>query len=161
MTFFSPFFVYLIWVCVLSYVWLFATSWTVACQAPLSMGLSKQEYWSGLPFPSPGALPDSGTEPRSPALQAILHHVSHQGSPVCLCISVKWRHWAAPFRQNREGDIQARSSTRIINKAKGISEKHCVLLLLTSVCFSGHFRNLHFSSYPNIKRLAFVFILPE
>ena len=39
-------------------------------QAPLSMGFSRQEYWSGLPFPSPGDLPDAGTEPRSPALQA-------------------------------------------------------------------------------------------
>ena len=44
--------------------------WIVACQAPLSMGLSKQEYWSGLSFPSPGDLPDPGIEPRSPALQA-------------------------------------------------------------------------------------------
>ena len=42
--------------------------WT--CQAPLSMGFSRQEYWSGLPFPSPGDLPNSGIEPRSPALQA-------------------------------------------------------------------------------------------
>ena len=46
------------------------TSWTVAYQAPLSMGFSRQEYWSGLPFPSPGDLPDPGIEPRSPALQA-------------------------------------------------------------------------------------------
>ena len=44
--------------------------WTIARQAPLSMGFSRQEYWSGLPFPSPGELPDPGTEPRSPALQA-------------------------------------------------------------------------------------------
>ena len=44
--------------------------WTVAHQAPLSMGFSRQEYWSGLPFPSPENLPDSGIEPRSPALQA-------------------------------------------------------------------------------------------
>ena len=44
--------------------------WTVAHQAPLSMGFSRQEYWSGLPFTSPGDLPNSGTEPRSPALQA-------------------------------------------------------------------------------------------
>ena len=49
---------------------LFATLWTVAHQAPLYMGFSKQEYWSGLPFPSPGDLPDPGIEPRSPALQA-------------------------------------------------------------------------------------------
>ena len=46
------------------------TPWTVAHQAPLSMEFSRQEYWSGLPFPSPGDLPNSGTEPRSPALQA-------------------------------------------------------------------------------------------
>ena len=43
--------------------------WTVACQAALSMGFSRQEYWSGLPFPSAGYLPNSGIEPRSPALQ--------------------------------------------------------------------------------------------
>ena len=47
-----------------------ATPWTVACQAPLSMRFSRQEYWTGLPFPSPGDLPDPGIEPRSPALQA-------------------------------------------------------------------------------------------
>ena len=54
----------------LSRVRLFATLWTVARQAPLSMGFSRQEYWSGLPFPSPGDLPDPGIEPGSPAWQA-------------------------------------------------------------------------------------------
>ena len=54
----------------LSSVWLFAASWTVAHQAPLSMGFSRQEYWSGLPYPSPGDLPNPGIEPGSPALQA-------------------------------------------------------------------------------------------
>ena len=44
--------------------------WTVAQQAPLSTGFSRQEYWSGLPFPSPGDLPNPGVEPGSPALQA-------------------------------------------------------------------------------------------
>ena len=44
--------------------------WTLAHQAPLSMGFSGQKYWSGLPFPSPGDLPDPGIEPRSPTLQA-------------------------------------------------------------------------------------------
>ena len=53
-----------------SHVQLFGTPWTVACQAPLSMGFSRQEYWSGLPFPSPWDLPDLGIKPRSPALQA-------------------------------------------------------------------------------------------
>ena len=52
----------------LSRVWLFATPWTVAYQALLSMGFSRQEYWSGLPFPSPGDLPDPGIEAGSPAL---------------------------------------------------------------------------------------------
>ena len=50
-------------VCVLA-----AQSWTVACQVPLFMEFSKQEYWSGQPFPSPGDLPDPGTKPGSPAL---------------------------------------------------------------------------------------------
>ena len=58
------------WVKSLSLVWLSATPWTVAHQAPPYMGFSRQEYWSGLPFPSPGDLPDPGIEPRSPSLQA-------------------------------------------------------------------------------------------
>ena len=49
---------------------LFATSWTVGHQVPLSLGFSRQEYWSGLPFPSPGDVPDPGIEPRSPIFQA-------------------------------------------------------------------------------------------
>ena len=54
----------------LSRVRLFATPWSVAYKAPLSMVFSRQEYWSGLPFPSPGDLPRPGIEPGSPALQA-------------------------------------------------------------------------------------------
>ena len=49
---------------------LFATQWSVAYQAPQSMGFSRQEYWSGLPFPSPGDLPHPGIKPGSPASQA-------------------------------------------------------------------------------------------
>ena len=54
----------------LSRVRLFATPWTVAYQAPPSMGFSRQEYWSGLSFPSPGDLPKPGIKPGSPALEA-------------------------------------------------------------------------------------------
>ena len=54
----------------LSHVRLFVTPWTVAYQAPPSMGFPRQEYWSGLPFPFPGDLPNPGIEPGSPALQA-------------------------------------------------------------------------------------------
>ena len=53
----------------LSHVRLFLTPWTVAYQVPPSVGFSRQEYWSGLPFPSPGDLPNPGIEPRSPVLQ--------------------------------------------------------------------------------------------
>ena len=55
---------------VVSCVRLFVTPWTIARQAPLSMEFSRREYWSGLPFPSPGDLLDPGMEFRSPALQA-------------------------------------------------------------------------------------------
>ena len=54
----------------LSHVRFFATLWTIAHQAPLSMGFSRQENWSGLPFPSPGFLPNPGIELGSPALRA-------------------------------------------------------------------------------------------
>ena len=67
----------------------FVTPWTVACQAFLSMGFPRQEYWSGLPFLSPGDLPDSGLEPGTPALQVDSLPLSHQGSPdiyLCMCI---------------------------------------------------------------------------
>ena len=54
-------------------------SWTVDCQAPLSMEFSMKECWSGLPFPSPGALPNPGIKPRSPASQADSYCLSRQG----------------------------------------------------------------------------------
>ena len=65
----------------LSRVQLFATSWTVAHQAPLFMEFSREEYCSGLPFPSPGDLPNPGIEPRSPALQADSLRSEPQGKP--------------------------------------------------------------------------------
>ena len=68
----------------LSRVRLFVTPWTIARQAPLSMGFSGQEYWSGLPFPSPGDLPDPGIEPGSPALQADALSSEPPGKPKSL-----------------------------------------------------------------------------
>ena len=59
----------MLWCVSLSHVQLLVTTWTVARQAPLSMEFSRQEYWSGLSFPSPGNLPNPGIQPRSPALQ--------------------------------------------------------------------------------------------
>ena len=58
------------------------TPWTVACQAPLFMGFSRKEYWSGLPHPPPGDLPNLGIEPRSPALQADSLPTELQGKPI-------------------------------------------------------------------------------
>ena len=58
------------------------TPWTAAHQAPQSMGFSRQEYWSGLPFPSPGDLPDPGIKPRSPALQADALTSEPPGKPI-------------------------------------------------------------------------------
>ena len=65
----------------LSWVWLFETPWTIVHQVPLSVGFSRQEYWSGLSFPYPGDLPNPGMEPGSPALQAdsVPENLSHKG----------------------------------------------------------------------------------
>ena len=72
----------------LSRVWLFATPWTIAHQAPLSMGFSRQEYWNGLPFPSPGNLPNPGIEPRSPTLQADALTSELPGKPCAYGIAI-------------------------------------------------------------------------
>ena len=72
----------------LSHVELFVIPWTVAHQAPLSMGFSQQKYWSELPFPSPGHFPDPGIEPVSPAWQADSLPLKHLASPIIItCIS--------------------------------------------------------------------------
>ena len=64
-----------------SRIQLFVTPWTVAHQAPLSMELSRQEYWSGLPFPPPGDLPDPGIEPMSPAMAGRFFTTEPPGKP--------------------------------------------------------------------------------
>ena len=72
-------------VCVLTCVQLFAAPWTVACQAPLSRGFSRQEYWSGLPFSLPGDLPDPRIKPTSlasPALAGGFLTTASPGKPV-------------------------------------------------------------------------------
>ena len=66
----------------LSRIRLFATAWIIAYQAPPSMGFSRQEYWSGLPFPSPGDLPNPGIEPGSPALRADTLTSEPPGKPI-------------------------------------------------------------------------------
>ena len=82
-------------VCVqsLSCVQLFSALWAVACQAPLSMEFSRQEYWSGLPWPTPGNLLDPGIEPRSlvsPALAGGLFTTEPPGKPLVIFTSVQY-----------------------------------------------------------------------
>ena len=96
---------------VLSHVILFVTLWTVSRQAPLSLEFSRQEYWSGLPFPSPGDLPDPGTEPGSPALQADSLQSLDQEDPLekemATCSSIL--AWRIP-RTEEPGGLQSTGS---------------------------------------------------
>ena len=71
------------------------TPWTVAHQAPLYVGFSRQEYWSGLPFPSPGDLPNPGIEPRSPVLQADPLPTELQG----MLVSIDWFIYAIKWEK--------------------------------------------------------------
>ena len=113
-----------------------AAPWTEAHQAPVSMGLPRQEYWSGLPFPSPGDLPDPEIEPESPALQADSLPLRHQGIPanglaytICkylFCMppswvtALSWRRglcnsmklWAMLCRATQDGRVIAGSSDK-------------------------------------------------
>ena len=88
----------------LSHVQLFATPWTVAYQVPPSMGFSRQECWSGLPFPSPGDLPDPGIEPGSPALQTDALPSEPPGKPKCC-------HHRTPLLHNLDEPIIVTSKT--------------------------------------------------
>ena len=82
-------------VCVLCRVCFFVTPWVVACQDPLSVEFSRQEYWSGLPFPSPGHLLDPGIELVSPALAGRFFTTAPSGKPCVVYIAifktVSWR----------------------------------------------------------------------
>ena len=71
-------------------VQLFVTPWTIAHQAPLSMEFSRQGYWNGLPFPSPGDLPDPGIKPGSPALQGDSLPFEPPGKIIHVLVSIQW-----------------------------------------------------------------------
>ena len=84
----------------LSLVRLFVTPWTVAYQAPPSVGFSRQEYWSGLPLPSPGDLLHPGTEPESPALQADALPSEPPGKSLFFFKYTFKKHTSSPRRSN-------------------------------------------------------------
>ena len=71
-------------------------NWTVAHQAPLSVGFPRQEYWSGLPFPSPGDLPDPRIEPESPVLPALAGRIFTTGSPGRASVRSQIKHNSQP-----------------------------------------------------------------
>ena len=92
-----------------SQVQLFSTLWTVASQASLSTGLSRQEYWNGLPFPPPGHLPDPGIKPASPALQEDSLLLSHQGCP---------DQWIRQFLKLPHGTFLVAQWARILSQCR-------------------------------------------
>ena len=90
------------------------TLWTVAHQVPLSMEFSRQEYWSGLPFPSPGDLPDPGIEPGSPALQAdstvYTYHIFFIHSSVSGLMFLTWLLGQRSFlKEKQQGEVSGAS----------------------------------------------------
>ena len=131
----------------------FATPWTVACQAPLSMGFSRQEYWSGLPFPSPGALPDPGTEPEFPALAGRFFTTEPPGKPTDVyqfssVVSDSVTPWTATHQASLS-IANSRSLIRLMSMESVMPSKHLILchpLLLLPQSFpaSGSFSLSHF-----------------
>ena len=114
----------------LSRVRLFATPWTVAYQACLSMGFSRQEYWRGLPFPSPGDLPDPGIEPGSPALWADALPSEPPGKHACLENPTDRGAWRTTV--HRSIRVQELDTTEATLHE---SLNHCLLLFIKPLCF--------------------------
>ena len=136
----------------LSYVQLFVTLWAVDHQAPLSMEFSRQEYWSGLPCPTPKYLPNPGIKPGSPALQADSLSLSYQGSPYsyisqfsCSLLSNSVTPWTAA-RQVSLSITNSWSLLKLMSIKSVMPFNHlilcCPLLLLLSIFpASGSFSN--------------------
>ena len=85
----------------------FVTPWTVVCQASLSMGFPRQEYWSGLPFPSPEDLPDPWIEPVSPTLEGRFFIIESPGKPIYIttCKTENW--WEAAIYLSQGSELDA------------------------------------------------------
>ena len=98
-----------------------ATPWTVARQAPLSMGFSRQESWSGLPFPSPGDLPDPGIEPRSAALQADALPSEPPGKPCKRTLRTKYVLLSHVFLTPHFSHLGHKHQLYLVNEVKVIS----------------------------------------
>ena len=97
------------------------TPWTVAYQVPLSMGFSRQEYWSGLPFPSPGDRPDPGIKPRSPALEVDALLSEPPGKSF-------WQYWVF---------VASRLSSSCREWGCSLAAMHRLLLVVASLAVDG------------------------
>ena len=121
------------------------TPWTVVHQFPLSMGFSRQEYWSGLPCALPGDLPNPGIKPRSPALQADSLLAEQQGNPKNTGVgSLSLLQWIFPTQESNQGLLHCRqildisqSSLKLMSIESVIPSNHLILchplLLLPSI----------------------------
>ena len=97
----------------------FVTSWTVAHQVPLCIGFPRQEYWSGLPFPSPGDLPNPRDQTRAPAWPQILYLLSYEGIP-CVCI----RCFKPDCQCGSSACIGCQKGLSVLGKQRGTHQKH-------------------------------------
>ena len=125
----------------LSRVQLFATLWTVTSQAPPSMGFSRQEYWHGLPLPSPGDLPDPGIEPGYPALQADALISEPPGTCIYSLSSsfpnyVITSHWAEFLVLSRRSRWLSILNIAVVAVCTWPSSQSALLMPLSSICFA-------------------------
>ena len=114
-----------------------ATPWTVTCQAPQSMGFSRQEYWNGLPYPSSGDFPDPGIKPTSPTLQADSLATRPPGKPPIYHIFLNTRMCAritkGPFENILPASLPEIFSSFIVDKQDLASNKHLQMALIQVV----------------------------
>ena len=135
-----------------------ATPWTVAHQAPLSVEFSRQEYWSGLPFPSPGDLPDLGIEPAFPILQVVSSLqvdsllLSHQGSPLKNTILRSYLKNSFICMVMYQFDAQLRSFIPVLIKFEG---------LFLSIWYKNflEYKHLQWSKVQVIQKMSFPFYI--
>ena len=111
-----------------SWVRLFVTPWTVAHQAPLSMGFSRQEYWSGLPFPSPGDLQTQGLNPSLLYWSQILYLLSHQGSHIRL-INIDKKNGT-----NQSATCGQERMEEPVKPTIWIQHRSCIIFMLRDLC---------------------------
>jgi len=140
--------IYTVWACVLSkfsHIWLFVTPWTVGRQAPPSMGFSRQEYWSGLPCPPPGDLPDPGIEPTSlmsPAWAGGFFTASGTGKPLYTVKTYSVENPSPSSNLSTQGDLD----TTGVLKVRGLVLHHQRLWEMQIPCLS-----LRTSESPTLK----------